>query len=827
MDDHHRNFSLPTTAKRSATPKRSCFGERESQENDQIGQKSQKIRKAATKNFMSPTVSAASKAVVPAKKILVERNESIEAPNSNSQLPDTRLHKPSNPEHNRTPNFNENLIGSNESGTVVRPFHELLSRASSDWEDNDDDDHIVSVFTNASSQRPYDPVTNYLSPRPTFLRYRPERRRQFLLLHQESKLEEAEIGASDVVDRSIPVDTEETTFEDALVGSPASSLQEDAPVKEVGEEINDEQEDEEDGEDEEDVGEEERWGFRGVLKTVLLGCVLLLCSTYISSMNSPTPSPASQAMASLRDGYSKVQKAIFEAVPWESFEFGNDFLGQKEGEEMVLGFVELNERGAIGEKDMAEAEPEEWSSRFEFDFHGQRETEEMHGFVEPSHWDFFEGVGEEEIVGGEIEEESSGFGIEFLDQREKEETGGSVHPNYRHYLYEEGGVTLEEKVEFEGEIKTGIVENEVVLDEVIEIMEFEATEMAENYDTNQASSTNSQEAVEVENKEAVENWDGFGEVKGDFELEIESVEDVSVQVVGNLELVGMESESLHDRQTPHSNLGDHCDEFSDQKDEMKPVEVMFGDANDKLGILEEISPDKPKDGTGLSIGMVNESTKSSVLEHMGTESVVLGVSMLFFAAFLAVLGVLYWCRRTAKNSSSSTAKMISETVMEEKSSNPLPIIERDEEESQIEKVVNSFTDYPVPCTTNSVEDISGDTYDDESRAPMVELLGEFMMEEICSPLSITDTVRRMSMTEGEENVSVSRDKKSLRSRGRPSRAHLDMSPSEFSSSIDSPSYGSFTSQKTMVKKEEGRNGETVLTPVRRSSRIRERGVSSR
>ena len=90
---------------------------------------------------MSTTISAASKAIGPKKKILAERNEALE------------------------PSF---LETDSKKISILDNPNESLSQWNGDKED---------VLVADSSSRAYDPLTNYLSPRPQFLRYKPNRQR--------------------------------------------------------------------------------------------------------------------------------------------------------------------------------------------------------------------------------------------------------------------------------------------------------------------------------------------------------------------------------------------------------------------------------------------------------------------------------------------------------------------------------------------------------------------------------------------------------------------------------------------------------------------------
>ncbi|XP_043713265.1 uncharacterized protein LOC122661812 [Telopea speciosissima] len=111
----------------------------------------------------------------------------------------------------------------------------------------------------------------------------------------------------------------------------------------------------------------------------------------------------------------------------------------------------------------------------------------------------------------------------------------------------------------------------------------------------------------------------------------------------------------------------------------------------------------------------------------------------------------------------------------------------------------------------------------QSGVPKVELLGEFRS-------SLKSSGLKSKKVEGEvSNFSTSQDERPRRKIA-SSVNDTHLSPSE-SSAAEFPSYGSFTAQEIIMKKEEGNDGEEdvkkmLRTPVRRSNRIRNRAVTS-
>lgn len=122
----------------------------------------------------------------------------------------------------------------------------------------------------------YDPLTNYTSPRPQFLRYNPHRRRQILMRIVGEKTEE-DYGSGG--DSSLSSDPEKLDAQD-LLPAPSKSLQE-CEKEEVS--------DVEDiimGEEEEEVVVDQRPGWSKLAGKMFLIGILLLSSYYVSTMSS-------------------------------------------------------------------------------------------------------------------------------------------------------------------------------------------------------------------------------------------------------------------------------------------------------------------------------------------------------------------------------------------------------------------------------------------------------------------------------------------------------------------------------------------------------------
>ncbi|XP_044479455.1 uncharacterized protein LOC123206345 [Mangifera indica] len=225
----------------------------------------------------SPTISTASKTIAPIQNILAEKNEICE----------THIPKPS------SFTFSDNSLS----------------------------------FSDDSSLKSYDPLANCTSPpRPKFLRYKPNRRREIILRH-ENKVKKMEEEANIV-----------------------SASQEGSMMEEVEFEGGEEEE-----EEEEEEGEESEGFLRRFLKFVLVVLVLVFSILCVSSMNSPTCSHAFQAIEVLKDKwYPKIHDGVYDAI--RSLRGADNFLRTRKFKGFVkifmvgseyageyMGFIKLNQ----------------------------------------------------------------------------------------------------------------------------------------------------------------------------------------------------------------------------------------------------------------------------------------------------------------------------------------------------------------------------------------------------------------------------------------------------------------------------------------------------
>lgn len=239
MDSFSNNFTSSTSIKPSSVTKPSFNdGNNENELNPEMASKLNR-HQSPNKNFMSPTICTANKVTVPKKKVLAERNETLDVVEQQN----------------------------------LRRSSGFSSKA------------VKSPIVDDNAQKPYDPITNYLSPRPKFLRYNPNRRRKILLQEDEDS-----VRNSSSFDAELELGGDSYGFVD--------SCSQKESVDEVDDEINKEGECEEDEESEaEDEEEEEIVEFgedkgylMGFLKFLVVVIAVILTTQAICSMNTPTSS---------------------------------------------------------------------------------------------------------------------------------------------------------------------------------------------------------------------------------------------------------------------------------------------------------------------------------------------------------------------------------------------------------------------------------------------------------------------------------------------------------------------------------------------------------
>ncbi|XP_059313874.1 uncharacterized protein LOC132064784 [Lycium ferocissimum] len=228
--------------------------------------KAAKLRSPAkgSKNFMSPTISASSKiAQSPKKKILVERNDPVRTSITLSDGKATFFSQEHNNNNQNSDNI-KSLEGTEnvmmEPKETVHPvtkpqkkvtFLEVPSNYNNDPEshsdtvtmDSDLSNDVIAPLDADPSLPPYNPRTNYLSPRPQFLHYKPNPRIE-VLLNKEKGLDVGEPKSLEdsflselLSDNFSDIDGSESSLtEDSLKESEGSSSEEVIVYKEEEEE---------------------------------------------------------------------------------------------------------------------------------------------------------------------------------------------------------------------------------------------------------------------------------------------------------------------------------------------------------------------------------------------------------------------------------------------------------------------------------------------------------------------------------------------------------------------------------------------------------------
>ncbi|XP_031091174.1 uncharacterized protein LOC115996174 [Ipomoea triloba] len=320
----------------SAAPKPSLSGAGETNENvltqDQMNSKLHNHKKPLNRHFRSPPMSEASKTAVRGKNILGERN-----------------------------------------GADSNSGRSSLGISSQSCASGSNDDEQNSSFVADSSSNQYDPLTNYLSPRPKYLRYKPNRRRE-ILLHLENRDGEGNDGLG--VERIISVETKEFVGDEGSMGhakesSPltprevnvqpendeilkkgdggddsclpsqegnAEPENDKIPENEDADDDNDEAVDSEE-EDEDDVEEEEEYfedngrNFNWLLKLLLLMVIVFLSPLFASLMDYPLSSPTELGVVpldvnrSISDSHNKIEastSSFWELDQGDEVEFVED-----------------------------------------------------------------------------------------------------------------------------------------------------------------------------------------------------------------------------------------------------------------------------------------------------------------------------------------------------------------------------------------------------------------------------------------------------------------------------------------------------------------------
>lgn len=206
-----------------AAPHPRDFEEKENDEKDSV-LKASKLQSPAKgcKSFMAPTISAASKFTPsPRKKVLVERNDPVRTSISLSDgkamffsaMPNVSEDLEPKSELDSNLADSENKKAVHDSHPVSRPlkkvtFSDIPSYPQHSTEsvitDSDGlklESSLIAPLDADPSLPPYDPKTNYLSPRPQFIRYKPNPR-VGMLLNKEKWLDPDDSLMAEIMSQS-------------------------------------------------------------------------------------------------------------------------------------------------------------------------------------------------------------------------------------------------------------------------------------------------------------------------------------------------------------------------------------------------------------------------------------------------------------------------------------------------------------------------------------------------------------------------------------------------------------------------------------------------
>lgn len=674
--------------------------------------KLQNPKKAAMKHFMSPTISAATKAAaVPRMKILAERNDAFTFPNPQSQKPP--------------------ILDSKTSPIISGTGRSVRSSYNSAYETDDDDDEEHNTFdADSSLKKPYDPLTNYLSPRPKFLRYNPNRRHK-IFLRGENEATERKDGFGGIK-TSVSIDSQKAVVEETPSEEEGSVKGDDERMDNSEGNHNDDEEEMEEVEEIEEFEEETCWSLTGVLKILLVLGALFLSTSYICSMNSPNPSPIQEAIWDFRDGFQKIQSNVYEVVTSNKiFDRGNQVIGGR-GVETLMGLLAMNQR------------------------------------------DMDDGFMEDEIVE-------------------------------------------------EDDVDTGLVESTVGLGELVDVQNEERENVFNDGLVRKLKVPDPMPVSKTAASEVVCDGEVVGEVEGSSSLlwgsDFTANEGVSDQEMdkireGSDQLQGFEtaekSESFQD--TP-----------IDLENEAASIDLRFKD--EQMESEEQIKSQKATVGEGAGKEVVENEMEivEDLMEVLVKGAMLEVVPLVIFFTIVTALGFVYRSRQKKSDMKEDylpTETPLGEAVAAAAAEKISPVVCNVEKEKKLEKVESFASSSSIRSTKEASEEFSR-----HSQAPIVELLGELVIGEASSSL------RRRKMVNFEENNRNSVSTEMMISRSKAPSVQIQGQPSQMEvSNADSPSFGSFTAEKKkiVVKKEEVKGEEVsmvITTPVRRSSRIRNRAMS--
>ncbi|XWS20215.1 hypothetical protein CRYUN_Cryun31cG0080800 [Craigia yunnanensis] len=644
------------------------------------------------KSSASPKVS---KATFPRKKILAERNESLESSSSYNHLSKTtNLDSKPSPKTfpKASPKSSPNLdpkVTYKEPSSQKTP----LSYNSRD---------------ETPSPRPYDPLTNYLSPRPQFLRYNPSRRKEIFLCLEMDDKGDNELSVSNTAafdSKKASGDEADTVYSDNSSLASSSSSQEDEKFGDESGSLLEQEDEEFDIASDEEAEEEVGWSLSELLKYPLLLVVLVLTTSYISSMNPPT---SRRAFQGLTLGYQTIQNHSHGIV--ESVEVGYKFFDGKQEQWGLLGLNQAIVDEGI-EEEMAENVNMGEIVRLELE---DKNVESVEMLEEEKKDGKSEYACEEKLIkSGEASDQFA----EDVEMQEKK-TVEKIEEVEEAEDVKENGET-EDVIEDEL-VKTGEVSDQLV--KVIELQEREES------------------GEQIEDVEKVEDVKEKGESQDVIEEELVKTEACLLsEGTDHLEAASHATDSSKTEKVVSKEAGTgHLEAASHATDSSKTEKVVSKEAGEEIhneARVNDMDQGKIRRfgnaismasavtilerwGKYVTLNFEEVSPLKELNQHMGTEillKVMFGFSICAAIVASLVLGSNIRRKGIASKHSSLVDRHSTKPVVKEKPSLVLPA-EREEHKMHVNYFLNT-----MPLISSSDKDVKK-TY--QSRAPSVELLGE-------------------------------------------------------------------------------------------------------
>ncbi|XP_071901408.1 uncharacterized protein [Coffea arabica] len=800
MDSFGKGFS----SQPPASPKLSISGETKENDvnHDNLGSnfKSQNPKKPVTKHFMSPTISATSKVTVPRTKILAEKNESTTSCD-NAHYPKSLILEAKNGLHytglGASPHCDQTSSWADPACVNASVFY---------------DGEVNNCFAD-SSVRPYDPLTNYLSPRPKFLRYKPNRRREIL---QRSGIFSSR--NQKIVDEQ---KSSECDQEELLDSSPQEGSSQIMMIK-----AEDNRHDGQDADGDEDEESEEDevpncWCLKGLAKFLVLLVVIGLSTSYISSMNNPRPSTVVQATGGLMEGYHRIQKHLFEAVysnvhgsPWQN------------GSERTLGFT-LDDDHELGRYQIDLDDEEEWDESTDEiieipepptgEFEDISEDDEgCHTNVHGSPWQ----NGSERTLGFTLDDdhELGRYQIDLDDEEEWDESTDEIIEIPEPPTGEFEDISEDDERD-EELICPDWKSAEIINDKVKETNE--ASDQFPVFENAQTDAATDQELNEVEkDSEGLQQCASLERKPANLIFRADQLENdhKADQIEGakaGEEMTRNRPERIEDATTIRD--GENYDKAEElnriyvedetNKTELQLSEATISGVGDEIFLPAKIEIDDDTQAHTRRFEIGGKSIKD--LNFLDLEPI--AIAMIIFSIFSIILACLVYRYRLRAIPAPLHDPQLKASDRKEKLIQAQVCGQVEHAEERAESILKpSSMSFPF-------EKGHKETY---IHAPDIELLGEFVIGEFSTVRRSLDRKGRTIET-GETIYSVSHGQSRAQPVARAQTPNV--------SSTGSPSYGSFTAEKIMLKKKEGGregNVKAITTPVRRSSRIRNLSATS-